>query len=70
MFVGGNGVRVFLPLTPSPPEPKPGSLPPQAAALALEEDTVKPKQKIVDVTGRIRAGGSSCVPSNCGAGGR
>lgn len=51
-------VRVFLPLTPSPPGPKLGSVAPQAAVLALGQDTVKSKQVIVEVTGKIRARGS------------
>lgn len=49
-------MRVFLPLTPAHPDPKPGSVPPHAAVLALGQDTVKPNQKIVEVTGQIRAG--------------
>lgn len=51
-------VRVLLPLTPSPPDPKLGSVLPQAAVLALGENIVKPKQKAVEVTGKIKAGGS------------
>lgn len=58
MFVGEEVcVRVSLPLTPSPPESKPGSVPPQAAALALGQDTVKSKQKIVEVMGKNESWG-------------
>lgn len=53
-------VRMFLPLTTSPPGPKPDSVAPQAAEsfLALGQDTAKLKEKTVEVTEKIRSGGS------------
>lgn len=49
-------LRVFLHLTPSPADPKPGSVPPQETVLALGQDTVKLKQKTVEVQGKAELG--------------
>jgi len=59
-------IPVLIP-PPSSPDPSPGSLPSQRAALVLGQDPVKQKLKILEVKGKNRAGGSPQVPSNGGA---